>query len=329
MTVKLGYHASHEQFSPRELVDYVSAAEQAGFDCVMSSDHFAPWCRAQGHSGFAWSWLGAAMQATSLPFGVISVPGGWRYHPAILAQASATLGEMFPGRLQWLALGSGERLNEGIVGKGWPEKAERNDRLFAGAEIIRALLAGERVTRTAPIAVEEAELYTRPRDPLPLVAGALTPATAEWAGGWADGLVTIGGSKDQLKEIVSAFRRGGGTGKPIYLQVHLSYAETEEAARANAFEQWRCNAVDAQAAENLATPEAFEAHTAGLTPADMDKYVRISSRTDRHVEWLLSDLELGFDAIYLHNVGRNQKAFIEAFGAEVLPDVISAVAVAS
>lgn len=325
MTVKLGFHASHEQFSPRELVDCVLAAEQAGFDCVMSSDHFAPWCRAQGHSGFAWSWLGAAMQATTLPFGVISVPGGWRYHPAILAQASATLADMFPGRLLWLALGSGERLNEGMVGRGWPDKGERNDRLLAGAEIIRALLAGERVTRKTPIAVEEAELYTRPRHPLPLVAGALTAATAEWAGGWADGLVTIGGSRKQLEEIISAFRRGGGAGKPIYLQVHLSYAETEEAARANAFEQWRCNAVDAEAAENLATPEAFEAHTAGLTPAEMDKHVRISAEPERHVEWLIGDAELGFDAIFLHNVGRNQMAFIETFGSRVLPAVASAV----
>ena len=131
--VRIGFHASHEQFAPSDLLRLVQMAEAAGFDCAMSSDHFKPWGPAQGHSGFAWSWLGSALQATSVPFGVISALG-YRYHPAIIAQAAATLCEMYPGRLWW-ALGSGQRLNEDITGLPWPEKAERNARLEECAEI--------------------------------------------------------------------------------------------------------------------------------------------------------------------------------------------------
>jgi G6PDH family F420-dependent oxidoreductase len=123
----IGYHASHEQLPPSELLACVVAAEAAGFQAAMCSDHFAPWSSRQGHSGFAWSWLGAALQATGLDFGVVNAPGQ-RYHPAIIAQAAATLSELFPGRF-WLALGSGEASNEHITGGRWPPKAERRARL--------------------------------------------------------------------------------------------------------------------------------------------------------------------------------------------------------
>lgn len=139
----VGFHASHEQLAPSTLLDAVCLAEQHGFTAAMSSDHFAPWSARQGESGFAWSWLGAAMQATTLPFGVVTAPGQ-RHHPAVLAQAIATLGEMFPGRL-WVALGSGEASNEHITGDRWPDKPARNARLLECAEVIRALLAGDEV----------------------------------------------------------------------------------------------------------------------------------------------------------------------------------------
>lgn len=151
--VLIGYHVSHEQFAPDELLRYAVAAEAAGFGAVMSSDHFHPWSRAQGQSGFGWAWLGAAMQATTLPFGTLCVPGGWRYHPAIVAQAAATLERLFPGRLRWIAAGSGEALNEAIVGARWPDKAVRNERLRAGVDIVRRLWAGDTVsarTRRSP-----------------------------------------------------------------------------------------------------------------------------------------------------------------------------------
>src|ERR687898_902002 len=135
--VHFAYHASHEQFPPSALVRYVCLAEQAGFTAISSSDHLQPWNSQQGESGFAWAWLGAAMQATALPFSVVCAPGQ-RYHPVLIAQAAATLAEMFPGRFR-LALGSGEALNERVTGEPWPPKAERHARLVECVQIIRAL----------------------------------------------------------------------------------------------------------------------------------------------------------------------------------------------
>ena len=315
----IGYHASHEQFAPDALLDCAVAAEAAGFEAIMSSDHFHPWSRAQGQSGFGWAWLGAAMQATRLPFGTLTIPCGWRYHPAIVAQAAATLDRLFPGRLAWLATGSGEAVNECVTGANWPEKAERNARLRAGVDIIRRLWAGETVDEDGPVPTREATLYTRPLHPPRLIVPALTPETAGWAGQWADGLVTINMAPSKLREIVAAFRDGGGRGKPVALQVHLSWAPDEGQARAAAFDQWRSNAVDPHQTQNLRTPEAFEAATADVTPADMDEHVRISADPARHADWIAQDVAAGFNEIYLHNVGRNQRAFIDAFGERVLP----------
>ena len=155
----------------------------------MCSDHFAPWSTRQGESGFAWSWLGAALQATSLSFGVVSAPGQ-RYHPAIIAQAAATLAQMYPGRF-WMALGSGEALNEHITGERWPEKPVRNARLRECVDVMRALFAGETVTHRGLVRVDRARLWTLPETPPPLIGAAVSAATAAWVGGWADGLVTI------------------------------------------------------------------------------------------------------------------------------------------
>jgi G6PDH family F420-dependent oxidoreductase len=159
---RIGFHASHEQFTPRDLLTHVQAAEQVGFACAMSSEHFAPWSERQGQSGFALSWIAAALQATNLPMGMLSIPIGYRYHPAIVAQAGATLAQMFPNRFCRMALGSGEALNEHITGAAWPDKPERVERLTAATEIIRALWAGDTVTRAGPIPIHEARLYTLP-----------------------------------------------------------------------------------------------------------------------------------------------------------------------
>lgn len=313
----IGYHASHEQFAPSELLDYARAAEAAGFAGIMSSDHFHPWSERQGQSGFSWSWLGAAMQATSLGFGVVTAPG-WRYHPAIVAQAIATLCEMFPNRF-WVALASGEALNERITGEPWPIKSERNARLAESVEIIRALWRGETVTHHGRVIVEEAKLYTRPRTAPPIIGPALSPETAEWMGGWADGLVTVNTKRERLREIVDAFRRGGGASKPIHLQVHLAYAATDDEARRDAHDQWRLGALSARLAADLRTPAHFDDAGSTVRPEDLEGHVRISSDPDRHIAWLREDLEMGFSHLYLHNVGRNQREFIEVFGERVVP----------
>lgn len=313
----IGYHASHEQFPPGALRELVQQAEAAGFGGVLSSDHFYPWSEQQGESGFAWSWLGAAMQATSLPFGVVNAPGQ-RYHPAIIAQAAATLEAMFPGRF-WVALGSGQLMNEAITGDRWPPKVQRNERLRESADIIRRLWAGETVTHHGHVTVEEARLYSLPLRPPPIIGAAITAKTAEWIGGWADGLITISHPAEEMNGVLDAFRRGGGEGKPMYLKAQVSYHRDEKAARQGAYEQWRTNIFESAMLTDLRSPEQFEAAAAYVKPDDVDDHVRVSSDPAEQVRWLKAYLDMGFEHIYVHNVNREQRQFIADFGKEVLP----------
>ena len=235
--MKIAYHASHEQFAPHQLLKLVKMAEAAGFTACVSSDHFHPWSESQGQSGFAWSWLGSALEATSITFGVTNGPGQ-RYHPAIIAQASATLSLMYPERF-WLAIGSGELLNEKITGEPWPNKSLRNKRLLECAEIIRSLWKGDTVTHYGLINVEEAKLYSLPDNPPLLFGAALTTDTARWVGEWADGLLTAASSIEQLQPLKQAFLAGGGTDKPIRVKLDISYARDKHEALQSAWEQWR------------------------------------------------------------------------------------------
>lgn len=318
----VGYHASHEQLPPSTLLSCVQLAEQAGFQAAMCSDHLAPWSRAQGNSGFAWSWLGAALQATGLRFGCVNAPGQ-RYHPAIVAQAAATLAEMFPGRF-WVALGSGEALNEHVTGTGWPDKRTRNARLLECVQVIRALLAGETVSHRGLVTVDRARLWSRPASPPPLLGAAVSAETAGWVAGWADGLITVNQPVDRLRRVVDAFRAGGGDGKPMSLQVHLAYADDEATALANARQQWGSNVVDGDQAWELELPEQFEAATRSVRPDQVRETVLVSADPGRLVESLAGFAELGFDAIYLHEVSRDQRPFIELAGSEILPGLAAA-----
>jgi probable non-F420 flavinoid oxidoreductase len=285
----------------------------------MCSDHIAPWSERQGESGFAWSWLGAALQATNLPFGVVTAPIGWRYHPAIIAQAAATLAEMFPGRF-WVATGTGEALNEHITGERWPSKAERNERLKAAAEIMRALWAGETVSADGPIRVEEARLYSLPAEPPYLVGAALTPETAGWMGSWVDGLITVASDRETMRRIVDAFRSHGGEEKPLYLQVPLSYAATDDAATAAAHHQWAQAYFASSVLADLRSPAQFDALSAAISTDEIDRRLRISADPERHLAWLAEDAEMGFSQINLHNVCREeQDRFIDVFAERVLP----------
>lgn len=317
--VKIGYHASHEQFKPSELLKLVQRAQQAGFTNSLSSDHFFPWSEAQGESGFAWSWLGAAMQATDLEFGIVNAPGQ-RYHPAIIAQAVATLCEMNPGRF-WIAVGSGQLMNEHITGERWPEKKERNERLKESLEIMRALWRGEMVSHKGHVTVQEAKLYTRP-DYIPTVIGAaLTPETAEFIGGWADGMITVSQPPEKLKKMVEAFHRGGGEGKPLYLKVQVSYDSTQEKALQGAHEQWKNNIFASTLLADIALPKGFDAAGQLVKPDELEPHVRISANPEQHIEWLRKDIELGFSKLFLHNVNLAQEQFIDVFGEKVLPEL--------
>lgn len=318
---RIGYHCSHEQYPPSALLRLVKLAEEAGFQSAMSSEHFHPWSERQGHSGFALSWMGAALQATSIPIGVLAIPGGWRYHPAVVAQAGATLAEMFPGRF-WMAPGSGEALNEQIVGERWPTKEERNARLLEAVEIIRALWAGETVTHHGLLHVEEAKLYSLPETPPPLIGPALSPETAEWMGGWADGLITIVGEPEGMREIIDAFRRGGGEGKPVFLQAQLSFAKREEDALRAAWDQWRSVMLPSHVISHLRTPAQFDAVGEVVREEDVKGKMKISADWRWHLEWLRECVELGFEEIDIHCVNRDeQEYFIETFGEKVIPEL--------
>ena len=314
----IGFHNSHEQIHPAALLEAVQHAEEVGFTAAMCSDHFAPWNLEQGHSGFAWSWLGAAMATTSLPFGVVNAPGQ-RYHPAIIAQAIATLGAMFPGRF-WAALGSGEAMNEHITGDKWPRKDQRDARLRECVEIIRALLAGEEVTHEGLVTVDRARIWSLPEQPPALIAPAVTVATARRAAEWADGLVTINQPHDHLREMTAAYRDAGGRGK-LVLQLHLSYDPDADRALQIAFDEWHSNVFPPPLAWDLDTPEAFEIASAHVTPEVVAGAVRVSSDLDQHAAWITEYADLGFEEIYLHHVGQEQRGFLDAFGEKVLPQL--------
>jgi probable non-F420 flavinoid oxidoreductase len=317
MTV-YGIHNSHEQIHPTKLLETVVRAEQAGFAAAMCSDHFSPWSARQGQSAFAWSWLGAAMQATRLPFGIVNAPGQ-RYHPAIIAQAIGTLGAMYPGRF-WAALGTGEASNEHITGDGWPRKDLRSQRLRECVDIIRALLRGEEVSHDGLVTVDRARLWTRPEEPPLLVGAAVSVETARWCAEWADGLITVNAPEEHLRRMIDAYREAGGRGA-LHLQLHLSWAPDEEAARAIAMDQWRSNVFPPPICWDLDTAEHFDVVSENVPFEAVEQVVHISSDLGRHTDYLRKCADLGFDQIMLHHVGQDLNDFVDVFGAKVLPQL--------
>lgn len=310
--IELGYHASHEQLPPSELLLWVKRAAQHGFAHAMCSDHFAPFSESQGQSGFAWSWLGAALEATNLTLGTVCAPGQ-RYHPAIIAQAAATLAQMYPGRF-WVALGSGENVNEHITGAEWLPKPLRNQRLKECVDVMRALFAGETVTHHGLVRVSEAKLYTRPSTPPPLFGAAVSPETARWVASWADGLVTVNQPRERLRRVIDAFREGGGADKPAYLQVHLSLADTSDDALAIAHQAWRTGAIEPPLRWDVPTPAGLDAAARFVRPEDMHDSVRVAHDLATELTWLREDRELGFERVYLHQVGHDQECMLRSFG---------------
>ncbi len=322
MSPKIGFHASHEQFAPSRLLSLVQRAADVGFQAAQSSDHIEPWGAKQGHSGFAFAWLGAAMHATDLPFTLVNAPGD-RYHPAIVAQAIATLEEMFPGRFA-VALGSGEAMNEHVTGNPWPPKHLRNQRLGECVDVIRALLAGERVTHEGLVRVHDAKVWSLPSEPPPLYAAALSPETAGWAGSWADGLITVNQPEDKLREIIDAFRQGGGEGKPLLLQIHVCWADDEDAAAEMALECWKGNMLPGPIAQDIRLAEHFDMAAGFVRKEDVGRSVDISSDPSWHAANLERYAGLGFSVLNLHQVGPNQEDFVDVFGDKVLPQLRAA-----
>jgi G6PDH family F420-dependent oxidoreductase len=237
-----------------------------------------------------------------------------------VAQAAATLCELFPGRL-WVALGTGEASNEHITGQRWPGKGERTARLRECVDVIRALFAGETVDHQGLVTVDRARLWTLPDEPPHLIGAAVSPETARWCGGWADGLVTVNQPREILERVIGAFREGGGDGKPICLQIHLSWAEDEEEALRIAHDQWRTNVFGPPLSWDLATVEQFDEAATHVRPEDMRDSVLVSADPARHAAWLQELAGLGFDEMHLHHVGQDLGPFIQEFGERVLPEV--------
>ena len=313
MTV-IGYHASHEQQPPGMLLSAVRLAESVGFDAAMCSDHLAPWTRAQGESGFAWSWLGAALARTDFPIGLVTAPGQ-RYHPVVTAQAMATLEEMFPGRF-WAALGSGEALNEHVTGDPWPPKSAREGRLRDCVAVIRRLLTGDRISFDGSIRVHDAQIWSLPASPPPLLGAAVSPETAEWVAEWADGLITVGSDAAATQEVRAAYRDARGAGETA-LQVHVSLEESDEEALRVAGEQWSHATVPPDRIWDLEQPEDFE-ELADPTEDTLRKAVLVAHSTDDLADRIAQVAE-GFDQVYLHHVGTDQAAFLRRCEAELLP----------
>lgn len=315
----IGYHASHEQFAPSELLEYVQLAEQHGFTEVLASDHFHPWSQRQGESGYVWSWLGAALATTDLTYGTVNAPG-YRYHPAVIAQAAATLREMHPDRF-WLAVGSGQQLNEGITGEHWPVKGERNARLEECVDVLRRLWDGETVTHHGRVTVEEAQLYTRPESPPPLIGAAQSTATARWLGEWADGMITVGSpDREALARRIDAFRERAPD-KPVYVKSEVAYDPDESEAMRLAADQWLSNCLPGPVTQELRRPEQYGALGDQLPVDEITNHVNVSSDLDQHIEWLKELLAMEVEGIIIHNVTPKQEQFIETFGEAVLPKV--------
>lgn len=320
----IGYSAALEQFHPTDLLRWCRQAEEAGFGSVLAADHFQPWVPEQGQSAFVWSWMGALGAATStVRFGPGVTCPSFRYHPAVIAQAAATLEAMNPGRF-WLGLGTGEALNEHIVGIYWPEAPTRLERLVESIEIIQKLFTGKKVRYEGKhIRMESTRLWTRPASPPPIYVAASGPNTAEMTGRLCDGLITAGAPEAKLRGLIEAFEKGArSAGKDPtkmlkILQLHVSWAETREAAVAQAQKEWPNGGMKFPK-QDIRSPEDFAAFAQIVRAEDFEGRVLMSSDLNEHRAHLQSFIDLGFDEIQVHNVGRNQDEFIRAYGQSVI-----------
>ena len=322
----IGYAAMFEQFHPTELLTYCQEAEDNGFPTVMASDHFHPWVPQQGQSAFVWAWMGALGATTRQRFGTGVTPPGYRYHPAIIAQAAATLEAMYPGRF-YLGLGAGEALNEHIVGQYWPEAVTRLEVLAEAIEVIRKLFTGKTVKhRGTHFNLESARLYTMPEKPPPIYVATSGPINAERTGRTCDGLITVGAADEKIRMLLDRVENGAReAGKdpatmPRIIQLHVSWAESDEAAVQQAVKEWPNGGMNFPK-QDIRNPEDFEAMSKLVRPENFKGRVLMSADLGVHRDHIQHFADLGFTEIYAHNVGLNQREFIEAYGREVVPQI--------
>ncbi|MDQ4038764.1 MAG: TIGR03557 family F420-dependent LLM class oxidoreductase, partial [Actinomycetota bacterium] len=325
-----GYAAMLEQFSPREAVELTALAEEHGFSGCMAADHFQPWIPQQGEASFVWSVLAAVGERTTGDFGPGVTCPSFRFHPALIAQAAATLESMYPGR-SWLGVGSGEALNEHIIAGYWPEAGERSRRMFEAIEVINKLFTASAVGKDVKhdgefFKLEAARLWTMPDKAPPILVATAGPINAKKTGKFADGIITVGAPLEKIEGLFGKFAEGAKeVGKdpdtmPRVLQLHLSWADTDELALTNAMTEWPNGGMKFPKAD-IRSPLDFEQMAKLVRQEDFQGRMVISADPDEHRAYIQKFVDLGFDRVYLHNVGRNQKEWIETFGRDVLPKI--------
>ncbi|MFD1643131.1 TIGR03557 family F420-dependent LLM class oxidoreductase [Halohasta litorea] len=314
----LGYTLSSEEHGPTELVEYAQRAEGVGFDFLSVSDHYHPWTAQQGNAPFVWNVLGGVAAATEgIDVGVGVTCPTMRIHPAIVAQAAATTQAMLPGEF-YFGVGTGENLNEHIIGEQWPEHGVRLDMLEEAVDVIRSLWAGGQQSHHGEhYTVENARLFTLPDSPPPVVASAFGEHTARAVADWADGFWTVG----PQGELLDAYREAGGEG-PAFAQLSVCYAETEAEAVETAIRNWPNTLLPGELPQELPTPQHFEQACQLVDAEDMrDAPLLTDPDPDAHIELLQEAFDQGFDHVYVHQVGPDQDLFFERYESEILPSL--------
>lgn len=311
--MQIGYALSSEEHTPRDLVAHAVAAEAAGFPFALISDHFHPWIDRQGEGPFVWSVLGAiAAQTNELVIGTGVTCPLIRLHPAIVAQAAATTASLFDGRF-FLGVGTGENLNEHILGDRWPPTALRRDMLEEAVEVMRKLWSGTLVThRGTHFTVEDARLYTLPEQHFPVCIAAGGPEAAEVAARCGDGIIATAPER----ELLEAFAAAGGDG-PRYGQVTVCWAESEDEARATALEWWPNAGLRGPLSQELPLPSHFEQAAAMVTEDDIAEAIACGPDPETHLQKISAFADAGFDHVYIHQVGPDQRGFLRFFESEL------------
>ncbi|CAL9654043.1 LLM class F420-dependent oxidoreductase [Streptomyces lavenduligriseus] len=315
--VQIGYTMMTEQAGPRDLVEHVVGAEEAGFDFSVISDHYFPWLRAQGHSSYAWSVLGAAAQATSrIPLMTYVTCPILRYHPAVVAQKAATVQLLSEGRFR-LGLGAGENLNEHVVGGGWPPVDVRHEMLEEAVRIIRALFEGGHVTHHGQhYDVESARLWDLPEQAPPIGIAVSGDQSCELAGHLADLVIAT----EPKAGLLEAFDRHGGSGKPRVGQLPVSYDPDRDTAVKRAHSQFRWFGLGWKVNAELPHPDSFEAATQFVTEDDVASSIPCGDDPEAFVEAVRPYAEAGFGEIALVQIGGDaQREFLDWSAKTLLP----------
>ncbi|WP_322859849.1 LLM class F420-dependent oxidoreductase [Mycobacterium europaeum] len=314
---KIGYFLSSEQYGPKELVDQAKRAQAAGFDALWISDHFHPWNDEQGQSPFVWGVIGALSEATSLPVSTAVTCPTIRTHPAIIAQASATAAVQLDGRFV-LGVGSGEALNEHILGDPWPSVGVRQEMLEEAVDVIRLLHRGDEVSHHGKhYEVQEARIYTRPERPVPIYVSGFGPQGAELAGRIGDGFVLVTPEAD----LVKAFREAGGGDKPVQAGMKVSWDNDADAALTTAHRLWGNDALPGQSAQILPRPKDFAALMSLVTPEQVAEAVVCGPDPDAHVARVRKYLDADIDEVYVQQIGPDKDGFFAVWERDVLPQV--------